>query len=65
MDYETFGEHQWPETGIFDFLRALPKSVFNIPIINLIHLHELTKMMQPVSPFMSLILFHGLTKKET
>src|SRR5690606_10986849 len=19
MDYETFGEHQWPETGIFDF----------------------------------------------
>ena len=25
MDYETFGEHQWPETGIFDFLRALPR----------------------------------------
>ncbi|MBL8159512.1 glycoside hydrolase family 57 protein [Candidatus Saccharibacteria bacterium] len=24
MDYETFGEHQWEETGIFDFLRALP-----------------------------------------
>lgn len=28
MDYETFGEHQWKETGIFDFLRALPESVF-------------------------------------
>ncbi len=23
MDYETFGEHQWADTGIFDFLRAL------------------------------------------
>ncbi|MDR2410067.1 MAG: glycoside hydrolase family 57 protein [Bacteroidales bacterium] len=28
MDYETFGEHQWKETGIFDFLRALPNAVF-------------------------------------
>lgn len=25
MDYETFGEHQWHETGIFDFLDHLPK----------------------------------------
>ena len=24
MDYETFGEHQWAETGIFDFLAHLP-----------------------------------------
>ncbi|OGD31521.1 alpha-amylase [Candidatus Azambacteria bacterium RIFCSPHIGHO2_02_FULL_52_12] len=24
MDYETFGEHQWESTGIFDFLRELP-----------------------------------------
>lgn len=24
MDYETFGEHQWSESGIFDFLRQLP-----------------------------------------
>ena len=28
MDYETFGEHQWEETGIFDFMRALPDAVF-------------------------------------
>ena len=27
MDYETFGEHQWRETGIFDFLEALPGAV--------------------------------------
>jgi len=25
MDYETFGEHQWDHTGIFDFLEHLPK----------------------------------------
>ena len=25
MDYETFGEHQWSETGIFEFLEHLPK----------------------------------------
>jgi len=25
MDYETFGEHQWESTGIFDFLSHLPK----------------------------------------
>jgi len=24
IDYETFGEHQWDDTGIFDFLRHLP-----------------------------------------
>jgi len=24
MDYETIGEHQWEETGIFDFLKCLP-----------------------------------------
>jgi alpha-amylase len=28
MDYETFGEHQWKDTGIFDFLKALPGFVF-------------------------------------
>jgi len=27
MDYETFGEHQWEETGIFDFLDQLPGEV--------------------------------------
>lgn len=25
MDYETFGEHMWHESGIFDFLEHLPK----------------------------------------
>jgi alpha-amylase len=31
MDYETFGEHQWADTGIFDFLRHLPEEIFRHP----------------------------------
>jgi alpha-amylase len=31
MDYETFGEHQWADTGVFDFMRHLPDHVFNHP----------------------------------
>ena len=27
MDYETFGEHQWTETGIFNFLEHLPGEI--------------------------------------
>jgi alpha-amylase len=31
MDYETFGEHQWEDTGIFDFLSHLPEQVLRHP----------------------------------
>jgi len=34
MDYETFGEHQWPETGIFDFLEYLPTEILKHPDFN-------------------------------
>lgn len=27
MDYETFGEHQWKETGIFKFMEELPEQI--------------------------------------
>ena len=30
MDYETFGEHQWSDTGIFEFLDALPEKIYDI-----------------------------------
>jgi alpha-amylase len=30
MDYETFGEHQWADTGIFQFLEPLPEAVFDV-----------------------------------
>lgn len=31
MDYETFGEHQWADTGIFEFLKHLPEAIFRHP----------------------------------
>ncbi len=31
MDYETFGEHQWEDTGIFNFMRHLPEEVLKHP----------------------------------
>ena len=31
MDYETFGEHQWADTGIFNFLRHLPGEILKHP----------------------------------
>ncbi len=31
MDYETFGEHQWEDTGIFDFLKSLPGEILKHP----------------------------------
>jgi len=31
MDYETFGEHQWADTGIFDFLATLPGEILRHP----------------------------------
>jgi len=31
MDYETFGEHQWQDTGIFDFMRHMPEAILRHP----------------------------------
>ncbi|MBM4027831.1 MAG: alpha-amylase [Planctomycetes bacterium] len=31
VDYETFGEHQWEDTGIFEFLRHLPDEILKNP----------------------------------
>jgi alpha-amylase len=31
LDYETFGEHQWADSGIFEFLRHLPEAILALP----------------------------------
>lgn len=36
MDYETFGEHQWEDTGIFEFLRYLPEEILKNPDNNFV-----------------------------
>ena len=49
MDYETFGEHQWEETGIFDFVSHLPGEVLKHPHLGFAHpsqCHELSNYQQ-------------------
>lgn len=36
MDYETFGEHQWKEHGIFNFLESLPGEIMKHPDNNFV-----------------------------
>lgn len=49
MDYETFGEHQWEDTGIFDFLRALPEHIFRHPEFNFATPTEVISRYAPVA----------------
>lgn len=44
MDYETFGEHQWEETGIFDFMEHLPEEVFKKPHLGFATPREVSKL---------------------
>jgi alpha-amylase len=49
MDYETFGEHQKKETGIFDFLKHLPDAVIKKTPFNFMTVSEIADAYQPVS----------------
>ena len=49
MDYETFGEHQGAETGIFDFMRELPAAVIKDGTFNFVTPSEATKKYKAVS----------------
>ena len=50
LDYETIGERQWKETGIFDFFRALPKVVLSTTNFKFATPSELMNVLQPVAP---------------
>ena len=50
MDYETFGEHQTADTGIFEFMRALPKAILaQKGQLEFATVSEAAKKYQPVS----------------
>lgn len=49
MDYETFGEHQWASTGIFEFLRHLPGKLLTHPDNDFRFPSEVAKDYRPVS----------------
>ena len=48
MDYETFGEHQKATTGIFDFMKALPKAILKHDDVCFATVSEAAKSSQPV-----------------
>ena len=48
MDYETFGEHQWEDTGIFNFLKHLPEHLFKNPDTKFLTVSELAQY-EPVA----------------
>ena len=48
VDYETFGEHQWAETGIFEFLRHLPAEVMRDGSNNFLTPSQVADQFEPV-----------------
>ena len=51
MDYETFGEHQWEDTGIFSFLRHLPEEILKHPDNDFKTPSEVVAAYEPVGVF--------------
>jgi len=49
MDYETFGEHQWAETGIFDFMKAFPVMALQTGNFDFLTPSEVADKLIPVS----------------
>jgi len=49
MDYETFGEHQWAETGIFEFMRVFPSKVIEDGEFNFQTPNEVAAQTQAIS----------------
>jgi len=48
MDYETFGEHHWPESGIHDFLRHLPREILQHENLTFYTASEVVEKFDPV-----------------
>ncbi len=48
MDYETFGEHQWDDTGIFDFLAEMPEQWLESQDHTFMTVSELAESFKPV-----------------
>ena len=49
MDYETFGEHQWEATGIFQFMEALPDQLLRLPGFRFVTPSEAAAEHEPVA----------------
>ena len=49
MDYETFGEHQWEASGIFQFMEALPDRLLRLPGFRFVTPSEAAAEHEPVA----------------
>jgi alpha-amylase len=49
LDYETFGEHNWKETGIFDFLYHMPGAILKKSPFRFMTATEIADTLLPVS----------------
>jgi len=49
MDFETFGEHQWHDTGIFEFLEKLPEYVLKHPEYCFATPAEISQRLDPIA----------------
>jgi alpha-amylase len=49
MDYETFGEHQWASTGIFEFMKVLPHEILKHPHWNFVTPSEALEHYSPIA----------------
>ncbi|MCB0806155.1 MAG: polysaccharide deacetylase family protein [Bacteroidales bacterium] len=49
IDYETFGEHQWADTGIFNFMESLPEKVLSSSDFKFRKPKDIVKTLKPVS----------------
>lgn len=48
MDYETFGEHQWASTGIFNFMEMLPAAILKSKEFSFATPSEIVESLTPV-----------------
>ncbi len=62
MDYETFGEHQWEDSGIFSFLEKLPEEVYKNPEIGF---HTPSQVIQQYEPRDEVDMPHIVTWADT
>jgi alpha-amylase len=49
MDFETFGEHQWADSGIFEFMARLPREVLSRPGLDFARPAEVAARHDPVA----------------
>ncbi len=51
IDFETFGEHYWEESGIFWFLKALPYEILKYEHLKFVNFKDVIDKIEPIAEF--------------